>query len=201
MNHYILKRKSGVRTEAAKRPNSLVSFAAKRSQSPDPVGSEAFVDAMKRAVTGVNIVTTDGPGGRFGLTVSAFSSVSAEPPMVLVCVNRSSPASAAIMRNKRFAVNVLSNGQRNLADTFAGMPSDGGAYDFEMGSWRSAATGAPLLDHSVASLDCKVTTALDAGTHTIFVGLVRAVQKEDGSPLLYTNRSYGHACSDAQSRN
>lgn len=85
-----------------------------------PVRVEDFVAAMGLAATGVSVVTTDGPAGRFGLTVSAVSSVSAEPPLVLVCINRKSPAMAAVEANGVFAVNLLSAAHRAYAETFSG---------------------------------------------------------------------------------
>ena len=79
-----------------------------------------FIAAMGAAATGVSVVTTEGLAGRFGLTVSAISSVSAEPPMLLACVNRKSPAVAAMDRNGRFAVNVLGFNNKDVAEVFAG---------------------------------------------------------------------------------
>jgi flavin reductase len=163
----------------------------------DAITGEKFVTAMRGAAAGVNIVTTDGPAGRWGMTVSAFSSVSAEPPTVLVCINRRSPLCAAIVRNRRFCINILSAEQRPLAETFSGHPQDGDPYDFDAATWTKAATGAPLLTGSVASFDCKLGTAVDAGTHAIFVGSVCSVKHNDASPLLYTNRAYRRACCDA----
>ena len=93
------------------------------------------------AATGVSVVTTEGLAGRFGLTVSAISSVSAEPPMLLACVNRKSPAVAAIDRNGRFAVNVLGLNSKDVAEVFAGRPKDGKPYDFERHGWEEGATG------------------------------------------------------------
>jgi flavin reductase len=151
------------------------------------VTSNTFVNAMRGAAAGVNIVTTDGVAGRFGLTVSAFSSVSAEPPSVLVCVNRQSPACEAIRRNRQFCVNVLSANQYELANT-------GDAYDFSQGSWQQLATSSPLLDEAVASFDCTLGTAIDAGTHTIFIGLVCAAAGGSANPLVYANQSYRRAC-------
>src|SRR5689334_3221057 len=94
---------------------------------------EAFVTAMAGAVTGVTVITTDGPAGRFGLTVSATASVSAEPPMILACVNRRSPAAAAIEANQAFCLNLLSDVQFPLADVFAGRSKDRPPYSFEEG--------------------------------------------------------------------
>src|SRR5690554_4667739 len=86
------------------------------------VSAEAFVGAMRVQATAVNVVTSDGPAGRVGVTVSAMSSVSAEPPLILACVNRRSPCVTTIRQNGVFCINALSAGQSHLADTFAGRP-------------------------------------------------------------------------------
>ena len=156
----------------------------------------AFVNAMRGAVTGVNVVTTDGAAGRFGLTVSAFSSVSAEPPMVLICINRRSPAGAAVSENGRFCVNVLSTKQRDIADTFAGYPADGAPYDFTVARWNEGYIGAPSLVDAIATFDCVVETTIDSGSHTVFIGRVLGVKEGEGRPLLYTDRAYGRPCTD-----
>ena len=167
--------------------------------STNPTGTadrNAFVNAMGGAVTGVNVVTTYGPAGRFGLTVSAFSSVSADPPMVLICINRRSPADAAVSENSRFCVNVLSTKQRDIADTFAGYPADGAPYDFTAARWDEGYTGAPSLVDAIATFDCVVETTIDSGSHTVFIGRVFGVKEGVGRPLLYTDRAYGRPCID-----
>jgi flavin reductase len=156
----------------------------------------AFVNAMRGAVTGVNIVTTDGPGGRFGLTVSAFSSVSADPPVVLICINRRSPASVAVRENGQFCVNVLSTKQRAIADRFAGYPAEGAPYDFTAARWDEGYTGAPSLVDAIATFDCVLETTIDSGSHTVFIGRVLGVKEGEGRPLLYTDRLYGRPCTD-----
>lgn len=163
----------------------------------EDVASDEFIRTMRGAATGVNVVTTDGPAGRFGLTVSAFSSVSAEPPMVLVCINHRSPACAAVRRNRRFCVNVLSESQKTIADTFAGRPTSGKAYEFDAAAWRSSVTGAPILNAGTASFDCTLENSIDAGTHCIFIGAVKAVESTSRSPLIYTVGAYHHAGSKA----
>lgn len=155
---------------------------------------EDFVKAMSSAVTGVNVITTDGPAGRFGITVSAMSSVSADPPMVLACINRRSPACSAVRANKAFSVNVLSRWQRHVADTFAGRPAHGGPYDFANAIWMPGATGAPRLVDASSVFDCVLEHAYDAGSHTIFIGRVVATSEGGESPLLYTGRNYGYPC-------
>lgn len=173
--------------------NNAVNRVAESDESREAVAGDDFVQAMRGAATGVNIVTTDGAAGRFGLTVSAFSSVSAEPPMVLVCINRRSPACTAMHKNRRFCVNVLSEAQRAIADSFAGDPATGRAYDFGVASWTVSQTGSPILDKSIASFDCAVATVIDAGSHSIFVGAVKDVTSNAASPLLYTDGSYRRA--------
>ncbi len=173
--------------------------AADSPLSANPTGTadrNAFVNAMRGAVTGVNVVTTDGAAGRFGVTVSAFSSVSADPPMVLICINRRSPAGAAVSENGRFCVNVLSTKQRAIADTFAGYPAEGAPYDFTAARWDEGYTGAPSLLDAIAAFDCVVETTIDAGSHTVFIGRVLGVKEGEGRPLLYTERLYGRPCTD-----
>jgi flavin reductase len=150
-----------------------------------------FRSAMSQAVTGVNIVTTDGPEGRYGLTVSAVSSVSAQPPMLLVCVNRKSVACSAIEANGSFAINVLATGQQFAAETFSGSDAHGDAYTFNDEDWTTAVTKSPVLKCAVATFDCKIETVIPSATHTIFIGRVQATRAHSGTPLLYTSRSYG----------
>jgi flavin reductase (DIM6/NTAB) family NADH-FMN oxidoreductase RutF len=155
---------------------------------------EEFVKAMSGAVTGVNVITTDGPAGRFGITVSAMSSVSADPPMVLACINRQSPACNAVRVNRVFCVNVLATRQRHVADTFAGRPTYGEPYDFASVMWTLGVTGIPRLVDATSAFECVLEHAYDAGSHTIFIGQVVATSEGGESPLLYTSRTYGYPC-------
>lgn len=157
----------------------------------DMAEQEAFVHAMSCAVTGVNVVTTDGPGGRFGLTVSAMSSLCADPPMLLVCINRKSPLCAALHANRRFGVNVLADTQRHISSAFSGHPERGVAYAFTPDEWELNRHETPRLRGAVAQFDCDLDTSHDFGTHTLFVGRVRAAEGHEGTPLLYNRRTYG----------
>jgi flavin reductase len=150
-----------------------------------------FIAAMGAAATGVSIVTTEGLAGRFGLTVSAISSVSAEPPMLLACVNRKSPAVAAIDRNGRFAVNVLGLNSKDVAEVFAGRPRDGKPYDFERHGWEEGAMGQPVLTNATASFECEIECSQDAGSHRIFIGRVVNAKLNSADPLVYCNRAFG----------
>ncbi len=160
----------------------------------DSADREDFVNAMGGAVTGVNVITTDGSAGRFGVTVSAVTSVSADPPMVLACINRRSPTCNAVRVNEAFCVNVLSTRQRHVANTFAGRPAHGKPYDFESTVWKQGSTGAPRLVDATSTFECVLDTAYDSGSHTIFIGRVVAASEGSGSPLLYTDRTYGYPC-------
>lgn len=156
----------------------------------------AFVQAMAEAATGVTLVTTDGPAGRFGVTVSAFASVSADPPMVLACINRKSPAAAAIVANGAFCVNVLSAAQSYLAEVFAGRSERFRPYDFACAEWRRAEGGAWRLDDAVSAFACALDRDIEAATHQVLFGRVLATHRDraaDLPSLVYTRRSYGVA--------
>jgi flavin reductase (DIM6/NTAB) family NADH-FMN oxidoreductase RutF len=154
------------------------------------VDRDLFIDAMSGAVTGVSVVTTDGTGGCVGITVSAVSSVSADPPLVLVCVNRRSPAANAIRDNGVFAVSLLSTSQVLVSDTFAGRASNGPAFDFDCAEWHVGPTGCRLLSGAVSSFDCVVQIAQDAGSHTVFIGRVIHVTAAAQEPLAHSRRRY-----------
>jgi flavin reductase (DIM6/NTAB) family NADH-FMN oxidoreductase RutF len=156
-----------------------------------PIRAEEFTAAMGLAVTGVSVVTTDGPHGRFGLTVSAVSSVSADPPLILGCITRKSPSVAAVDGNGLFAVNLLGAGHRAYAETFSGRPREGRPFDFTNHDWRTGETGLPLVRDATAVFECEIHESLDAGTHRIFIGRVVAAHRGASDPLVYCNRAFG----------
>jgi flavin reductase len=171
------------------------------------VERDVFIEAMSRAVTGVTVVTTDGPAGRAGMTVSAMSSVSADPPTLLVCVNAASRTGTAIERNGVFCVNVLDSSQAAVADRFAGR--DAKTTDrFAVGDWRRGVSGAPGLYGAVVRFDCAVHLAAAIATHTVYFGHVIDAAFENCVPLLYWQRQYGlplpstarASCADAKGR-
>ena len=155
----------------------------------------SFLQAMAEAATSVTLVTTDGSAGRFGVTVSAFASVSADPPMLLACINRKSPAAAAITVNGGFCVNVLSAAQSFLADVFAGRSERFAPYDFTCADWLRAEGGWRLGD-AIATFDCALDRDVAAGSHQILIGRVlathRGAQPHIGS-LVYSRRAYSVA--------
>lgn len=155
-----------------------------------PVASDEFRKALSRWATGVTIVTARAGGQVHGMTVSAFNAVSLEPPLVLVCADKGSLTLGVIEAGGVFAVNVLARGQEELSTRFASKATE--AHRFDGLACESGATGAPFIPGSLAVLDCRVTHALEAGDHWIYVGEVQEVRLSDRDPLLYYAGAYAH---------
>jgi flavin reductase (DIM6/NTAB) family NADH-FMN oxidoreductase RutF len=156
----------------------------------------AFVEGMSRAATFVAVATTDGEGGRAGVTVSSLTSVSAdgEMPSLLVCINRQSPAATAILQNRAFCANLLAEDQQEVANLFAGRSTADRAERFDKVAWAQGDLGQPLLAGATATFECRLATALLWETHHIIVGRVSAVRLSDNaSALLYGQRAYRKA--------
>lgn len=152
-----------------------------------PVSTETFKAAMRRFATGVTIVTTAESGQVHGFTVNAFASVTADPPTVLICVNRSARAHPLISSSGSFCVNILGLEQRPLAERFMG----GEPHErFNGVAHRSGPSGSPILDDVLAYVDCSVDEELTSGTHTIFIGRVLESGEREGPPLGYYDRAY-----------
>jgi len=154
------------------------------------IPSEAFRAALRCFPAGVTVVTLRAGEEIHGLTVSAFASVSPEPPLVAVIVDQRHKASELLARpGTTFAVNVLGEDQVELSNRFAWLKDED---RFDAGEWTSAATGAPILADALAWLDCRIHGSHVAGTHTIYVGEVEAsgVPREGAPPLVYWNQGY-----------
>jgi flavin reductase (DIM6/NTAB) family NADH-FMN oxidoreductase RutF len=151
-----------------------------------------FKAAMRRLAASVCLITTSRPeGARNGLTATAVCSLSASPPTLLSCLNKTSYTFAAIAESGVFCVNVLSEADAEVAHHFAGQRP--AAEKFGIGDWRTAATGAPLLASALVAFDCEVAQVVEAGTHGILIGAVREVRLGPGEarPLLYADGGYG----------
>lgn len=162
----------------------------------DPDLRARFLAGMSHAAATVNVVTTDGPAGRAGVTVSAMSSVSADTPKptLLACVHEMSPAADAILANGVFCVNVLRDDQSYIADTFAGRFRDSVADKFDCARWQAMDTRAPRVIDPLVAFDCKVVSSDLVGTHHVIFGEVQEIfTASSGSPLIYARRSYGAA--------
>ena len=153
-----------------------------------------FFDGMSFAATTVNVVTTDGPAGRAGVTVSAMSSVSADTPRptLLICINKKSSASSTILENGVFCVNVLRDHQSFISDTFAGRYKDQLKDKFDCTEWIAGSLGVPRVADGLVSFDCKIIMTEKIGTHHVCFGEVVDINVGDsGSALIYANRAYG----------
>jgi flavin reductase (DIM6/NTAB) family NADH-FMN oxidoreductase RutF len=149
--------------------------------------SADFKAVMRHFPTGVTVVTSVREGEPRGLTVSAFASVSADPPLVLICINREARSYLYISSSKVFCVNVLAGDQRHLAERFSGRIRE---KQFEGVDYDVDVTGAPVLRGTVAHLECEVTEEHHAGSHSIFIGRVLSARSRSGSPLGYYNGEF-----------
>ncbi len=148
------------------------------------LGAADFRAAMRNLAGGVAIVTTGDGAVRHGLTVTAVTSVSADPPMVLVCINAASASHDVVLRHGGFAVNILGPEHAALAWRFAGRCGVQGAARFEGEAWSIAPGGSPLLGSALCAMDCALETHQRAGSHGVFIGRVLAARHRDGEPLL-----------------
>ena len=155
-----------------------------------PTLRQDYVTAMARTAAAVTVVTTDGVAGRFGQTVSAATSVTADPPTLLVCLFRATVAAEAVLANGCFAVNVLGPAHRGVSDVFAGRGAVGQRYAFD-GAWRTARTGSPVRHGVPATFDCVLDATMTVGTHVVCVGRVVAAASTEMEGLTYRDRGYG----------
>ena len=160
------------------------------------VNRDDFLAAMAQAATGVTVVATGSGAQRWGVTVSAMSSVSADPPLVLVCIHGKSPVCAAIERNRAFCVSLLNESQRQVSDVFAGRVRTETGDRFACGAWQSRRSGSPALVGAAAHFDCLLEACHAHGTHRVFIGRVVESKAGRGAPLLYCDRNYGRLAAD-----
>jgi flavin reductase (DIM6/NTAB) family NADH-FMN oxidoreductase RutF len=149
--------------------------------------AEAFKQAMRHVPTGVTVVTTLKDGEPRGITVNAFASVSADPPALLICVNREARSYLFIAASGLFCVNVLAGEQRHLAEHFAGKVRE---RQFDSVEYAVDATGAPVLRGSIAHFDCRLEEEHHVGSHSIMIGRVLSCAARPGSPLGYFNGGF-----------
>lgn len=155
---------------------------------PTTVDPTDFRNAMSQFASGVTVVTTTTPGGPVGFTASAFSSLSLNPPLVLVCLDRRAECFDAFMAADEMAVSILAAGQSPTAMRFATR----GADKFGEGSYiEGDATGLPLIDGALAQIECRIYERPEGGDHVILVGEVLTARVADRKPLLHYNRTFG----------
>ena len=153
-----------------------------------PIGKEEFKRVMGSFAAGVTVVTAVGHDGKlWGLTATAFSSLSLEPPLCLVCIDKRAGSHHVIAESKKFAVNVLCADQQELSNRFASRNDDKyQGVDHHLGEL----TGCPLLSGALATMECRLAAVLDGGDHSIFVGELCSVEVTEGSPLVYWRGGY-----------
>ena len=155
------------------------------------VDKQAYRGAMAKLGGAVNVITTDGAGGRAGFTASAVCSVTDSPPTLLVCANRTNDSYPAMRANAVLCVNTLAGAHEGLSPVFAGMTDHTLEARFEGATWHRLLTGAPVLDGALVAFDCRITQIVEVGTHDVFICEVDAVEvgtMNDG--LIYYARGY-----------
>lgn len=151
---------------------------------------EQLRGVMRSWATGVALVTSVFEGKRHGMTVSSFTSVALEPPLVLVCINAASRTHGLILGSRRFAVAILAQDQEDVAGRFAGAREDSDDR-FAGLPTRLTPSGCPIPEGALALMDCKLAASHPGGTSTIFVGEVTAAESlREAPPLLYYQKGY-----------
>lgn len=152
------------------------------------IGSEEFREALRNWASGVTVVTTkDRAGNLHGITVSAFASVSLQPPLVLICIDKFTDSHYAFVESPHFVVNILSDRQEFLSRQFATPLLD----KFDNVEFTITAKGVPVLSGALCNLECRLILSYEGGDHTIFIGEIEKAIIREGKPLLYFQGNYG----------
>ncbi|MDB5685946.1 MAG: flavin reductase domain protein FMN-binding [Rhizorhabdus sp.] len=154
--------------------------------------NDGFKHAMRRLATTVALITSGQGENWAGMAATAVVSVCADPPTLLVAVNRTASIHPTLHAEKRFCVNLLSDRHRELVGVFSGKKK--GLERFETGAWVAGADGLPVLGDALASLNCRTESTLDVGTHTLFIGRVESVINHDEiDPLVWVDGGFATA--------
>jgi flavin reductase (DIM6/NTAB) family NADH-FMN oxidoreductase RutF len=162
---------------------AMAASAGTRTVVPD----ELFRDVISRFASGVTVITTTAGDSDHGTTASAVSSLSMDPPMLLICLNRTSDTQAAILESGVFGVNILAEDQGHVAYQFAKKGQD----KFAGVGIRRGRTGIPLVEGALAHLECEVEETVTGGTHTVFLARVKDAAGKEGAPLTYFRGRFG----------
>ncbi len=151
------------------------------------ISKEEFRAALGRFASGVTVVTTrDNSGKLFGITVSAFCSVSLEPPLILVCIEKDAGSHHAFEQSKAFIVNILHEGQQQISNHFASHLKD----KFSGVEHSSGIENLPVLTDALINLECRLHHSYEGGDHTIYVGEIEKATVNDENPLIYWQGNY-----------
>ena len=164
-----------------------------RQLAPQPFGSREFRDALGSFATGVTVITSQGDGHPYGMTANAFSSVSLDPPLVLVCVISGTEGCASIQRNGVFAVNILGADHEPISRHFASRDRPRGVAGFRDIPHEHGETGCPVLKGVAAHMDCRLASSHEAGDHDVLIGEVLSISMDPGvRPLVFHRGSYAY---------
>jgi flavin reductase (DIM6/NTAB) family NADH-FMN oxidoreductase RutF len=154
-----------------------------------PIDNHTFKQVMRHWASGITVVTCRRPGGIHGMTASSFCSLSLEPPLLLVCIDRRNRTHDYIREQGSFGVHLLGSDMTDLSDRCAGFLGEEGHWLQDV-EFHTEVTGAPVLDRALAWMDCSVWQIHDGGDHSIYVGEIQAAGEAEGSPLLWFDRGY-----------
>ena len=159
---------------------------------PARITSQAFRHTLGRFASGVTVLTIRGAHGQpHGMTASAFCSVSLEPPLVLVCVDHNARTHQLMSKADFFGINVLRDDQREVSEYFARRERDSEQPGAErLVHYKETANGTPMLERSLAEIECRRVAAHEAGDHTVYVGQVEELHYHEGEPLIYFRGAY-----------
>ncbi|MCC8393772.1 4-hydroxyphenylacetate 3-monooxygenase, reductase component [Paraburkholderia sp. MMS20-SJTR3] len=160
-----------------------------------------FRNAMACLGAAVNIITTDGPRGRCGITASAVCSVTDTPPTMLVCINQSSYVHDVLHENADICINILGAHSQELASVFAGMTGCSMDARFDQCAWQPGRLGVPVLTDAIATLEGKIVDSKTVGSHSVmFVRIAHIATRDDGDGLVYFGRQFHRLARAADTR-
>jgi flavin reductase (DIM6/NTAB) family NADH-FMN oxidoreductase RutF len=152
-----------------------------------PIDKNELRRVMGHFATGVTVITTISKDGRpFGLTANAFTSVSLEPPLLLISVDKKAESYACFEESRVFTINILADDQEALSRKFA----VSGGNKFEGVAFHSGANGVPILEGTLAYIECKLYASYDGGDHTLYLGEIEQTESREGKPLLFYRGGY-----------
>lgn len=151
------------------------------------ISKDEFRHALGRFASGVTVITSkDAEGNLHGITVSAFCSVSLEPPLILICIDKNTGSHHALTETDSFVVNILREDQQHISDRFASFLHS----KFETLEYHAGIDDLPVLEDALANLECRLVNSHPNGDHTIFVGQIEHATVHDGEPLVYWHGNY-----------
>lgn len=152
-----------------------------------PIDRNELRRVMGHFATGVTVITTHSSDGKpYGLTANAFTSVSLDPPLLLICVDKKAESYPYFEESKVFTVNLLADDQESLSRRFA----VSGGPKFEGVAYREGANGAPILEGTIGYIECKLVATYPGGDHTIYIGEIQEAETAERKPLLFFRGGY-----------